>query len=156
LEVIALSSLQVVSCNAGRKTLTVRVTVDGESWKEKYKLNDEGSEWRWPEGSHAASAAADKAPEPDNLGDKNRGTSLEAEEAVKEDEALPEERQGACQTQTPAAPSAADSAARASPAASDAPAIVGGQEVKQGAVIECACQDDESSTVEWLRGTGGS
>ena len=153
---MALLSLQVVSYNAGRKTLTVRVTVDGESWKEKYKLNEEGSEWRWPQDSHAASAVADQAAEQGHLSNKTEATSCEAEGAGKEIEAPSEERQEATQAQTSAGPAPADPAACASPAASEASAIVGGQEVKQGAVIECACQDEESGALEWLRGTGCS
>jgi hypothetical protein len=118
----------VVSINVGKRTITVRCNADDSFQKEKYKLSDEGKEWRWPKADSTESAPTQE----EGLDDKRE-----------EDGNVSAGRGNAETAEAVAAPLLLS----ASPAA-----IVGGHEIKDGMVVECAFQDDDSDKIDWIGG----
>ena len=103
----------------------MRCNADDTFQKEKYKLSEEGKEWRWPKADSSESATIqeeglDDKTEEDVIASAGRGNA----EAV---------------------------AASVLPSASPA-TIVGGHEMKDGMVVECAFQDDDSDKIDWIGG----
>ena len=118
---------------------------------EKYKFNDEGTEWRWPlhssaadehavtsvESASASAAAAAAKPAP---------ATIAAPEAQKGEEEKASSAAVAACTGRAAQKRAADAGAK--------DCVVSGCLLKAGAVIECAYDNEQGGEIEWICGTG--
>jgi hypothetical protein len=121
---------------------------------EKYKFQEEGTEWRWPSASASVAAAANEhagmnvEPKTDNAASVNEAA------AIPEAKQGEEEAHAAASAAADASSAGAGAQKRAAAAAQDC-VIMSGCELKAGAVVECAYDnEDEDKEIEWICGTG--
>lgn len=152
---------KVTSVNVSKRSFTMSVTADSETWSEKYKLKEEGEEWRWP------------LAEASTLLPSSTGLTKHGEDGISlADVDTANSNTGAAEASTPLhspnglATSNGDSISKAVQPAENNPSAAASraagaadsthkQELKIGAIVECACDaEDGFGTIEWHPGSG--